>query len=748
MQGMQKKSITLAVALVFSHCVVSAEEIQNPSSQPLLAEAGQFNAMIAEYLDEVVVSGTRVEQKLQDLSAVATTISADQIEKQMPVDIKDMLRYETGVSVRSQPNRASAVFRATGRTGNEGINIRGLEGNQVLMQTDGVRLPAIYENGPFGSGRGDYIEPDAYKRVEILRGPASSTYGSDGLAGAVSFITKDPKDLLTLNKDWQVGLRTGYATADKSWVAVPSFAYVNDVFEVMALASFRRGHETDNQGTNNARNINRTTPNPQEYASDYVLAKFVFKPNEHHQIKLTVEDLDREIDTNVLSFFGDPFTVQTLTGVRVGEEISRNLFKVDYAFQDDSNRWVQSAKLSVFKQDSENRQVGSETRSTAPVLRIRDTDYVEDLVGGTLQLESQFGDSIKHRLVYGIDASQTEVSSLRDGFNSSGAAFVRSKNFPDTDFSLLGIFLQDEISLGNVSLIPGIRYDQFELDPTVDAAYLASTTTPAVRLEGSAISPKLGAIWKLDPLFNPFAQYSRGFRAPQPVQVNNGFTMLSGTNPYTTIGNPNLKPETSDTIEVGVRGQNHRLRYSASAFSARYKDFIAGNILIENNPFPTPDIFQSVNLNRVDIQGFELRGDWAFNEDWSASISYAHARGDQISGGVETPLITIDPDKLVLGLRYDKEARYGAQAWLTMVERKQRNPDPGQFYTPGSFEVLDLMAYYNINQHWHMNIGLFNVFDRKYFFWSDVRNLAPNSAQLDAFSQPGRNATISVKYQF
>jgi len=748
MQGMQKKSIALAVALVASYSQVWGEETQNLSVQPSLTEAGQFNAMIAEYLDEVVVSSTRIEQKVQDVSAVATTISAEQIEKQMPVDIKDMLRYETGVSVRSQPNRASAVFRATGRTGNEGINIRGLEGNQVLMQTDGVRLPAIYENGPFGAGRGDYIEPDAYKRVEILRGPASSTYGSDGLAGAVSFITKDPKDLLTLNKDWQVGLRTGYATVDNSWVAVPSFAYVNDVFEVMALASFRRGHETDNQGTNNARNINRTTPNPQEYTSDYVLAKVILKPNQHHQIKLTVEDLDREVDTNVLSFFGDPFTVPTLTGVQVSEAISRSLFKADYVYQDTGNRWIQGAKLSVYKQDSENRQAGSETRSTNPRLRIRDTDYVEDLVGGTLQLESQFGEAVKHHLVYGIDASVAEVSSLRDGFNSSGAPFVRSKNFPDTDFSLLGIFIQDEISLGSVSLIPGIRYDRFELDPTVDAAYLASTPTPPVKLEGSAVSPKLGAIWKLDALFNPFAQYSRGFRAPQPVQVNNGFTMLAGPNPYTTIGNPNLKPETSDTIEVGVRGQNHRLRYSASAFKARYKDFIAGNLLIQNNPFPTPDIFQSVNLNQVDIQGFELRSDWAFNEDWSASLSYAHARGDQISGGMETPLITIDPDKLVLGLRYDKDSRYGAQAWLTMVERKQRNPAPNQFYTPGSFEVLDLLAYYNINQHWNVNVGLFNVFDHKYFFWSDVRNLTPNSAQIDAFSQPGRNATISVKYQF
>lgn len=78
-----------------------------------MPSATAINRLMSDYLDEVIVSGSRVEQQLQDVAAVATTISSDQIEK-MLVDIKDMLRYETGVSVRSQPNRASTVFRATG----------------------------------------------------------------------------------------------------------------------------------------------------------------------------------------------------------------------------------------------------------------------------------------------------------------------------------------------------------------------------------------------------------------------------------------------------------------------------------------------------------------------------------------------------------------------------------------------------------------------------------------------------------
>lgn len=752
----KKRALAIAVSAVMTSMTAFAEkpkaaeqgavEVPKATENQVVAETG-LSVEKLDFLKEVVVSATRTEQDIDDVANTVTTISDEEIEKQMPADIKDLLRYETGVSVRSQPNRASGVFRVTGRAGNEGINIRGLEGNQVLLQTDGVRLPAAYESGPFAAGRGDYIDMEAYKRVEILRGPSSTQYGSDGLAGAVSFLTKDPKDLLTLGKPWQAALKVGYSSADNSWTTVPSFAYGNDVVEAMVLGGFRNGEAVDNMGDNHAHNITRTAPNPQDIKSDYLLAKVVLKPHENHQFKLTAENLDRKVDTNVLTFFGDPFTVATLTGVDLREDITRQLFKLDYNYTNEDNGWFQRAAFNVYKQDSENRQIGTETRSTNPVLRIRDTNYVEDTIGGSFQLESNFGDKITHHLVYGIDASSTEVRSQRDGFNSSGAAFVRNKNFPDTDYQLFGAFVQNEIGIGQFSIIPGVRYDKFKLMPHADALYRVNSTTVPAELKGSEVSPKLGVIWKLDPLFSPFAQYAHGFRAPQPVQVNNGFSNLLAANPYTTIGNTSLKPETSNSVEFGVRGSNSALRYSASAFKGRYKDFIASNVLVQENPAPTPDVFQSINFGSVEISGFELRGEWAFLDNWSTSASYAHAKGDSKNAGVKAPLASIDPDKLVLGLRYDNNGKYGANLFATIVERKDRNPSATS-YTPKGYEVFDLTGYYQFNNHVSLNAGLFNMFDRKYFAWSDVRNLSATYQQIDAYSQPGRNAAVSVKYQF
>jgi hemoglobin/transferrin/lactoferrin receptor protein len=742
----KRRALSIAVGLICAGVIPTAfaettTEETETDNQPTL-------------MQEFVVSATRTEQDVMDVASTITSITDKDIEQKMPSDIKDLLRHEVGVSVRSAPTRASAVFRNTGRAGNEGINIRGLEGDQVLLQTDGVRLPMIYDSGPYAAGRGDYIEVEAFKRAEILRGPASTQYGSDGLSGAVSFMTKDPTDLLTLGKPWQAALKTTYASVDNSWTTVPSFAYADDTVEAMLLASVREGRETENMGKNKSRNVNRTTPNPSDVESEYLLAKLVIKPNEHHKFKLTVEDMQRDVHTDVRTFFGDPFASAALTNVEVKDDISRQLYKLDYAYDDTKNRWFQRLNASIYRQDSKNEQFGLEERSTlALALRTRTTEYAEDTVGGSLQLESNFGDEIAHRVVYGVDASFTDVTSFKDGYNSSGTPFVPNKSFPDTDYRLYGAFIQDEIAIGQFSIIPGLRYDRFELKPEADDYYRVQNSVEPTDLKDDEISPKLGVIWKVDPLANLFAQYAHGFRAPKPSQVNGGVTNLTAINPYTSIGNPNLKPETSDSIEFGIRGQNERLRYSASTFRGKYKDFIASNVLMAEDVAmpgigPLVDVYQSINLSDVEIRGYELRGEWAFNDRWSASAAYAHARGDVKEDGVKTPLDTIDPDKLVLGLRYDKPNHYGAHLTVTAVERKKRNPDETTHYNTEGFELVDLTGYYQFNKNFSVTGGVYNIFDRKYLLWSDVRDLSPTYAQIDSYTQPGRNATISFKYQF
>jgi len=145
----------------------------------LPAEAADADEFAAN--ETVTVTAVRTAKDVNAVPATVSVIDDDDIADGMVRNIKDLIRFEPGVSVRAQPSRFGAALGSTGRDGNAGFNIRGLEGNRVLLQVDGIRIPDGYGFGPQAVGRGDFVDLDLLKTVEIVRGPASALYGSDGL---------------------------------------------------------------------------------------------------------------------------------------------------------------------------------------------------------------------------------------------------------------------------------------------------------------------------------------------------------------------------------------------------------------------------------------------------------------------------------------------------------------------------------------------------------------------------------------
>ncbi|HEY9094808.1 MAG TPA: TonB-dependent receptor plug domain-containing protein, partial [Hydrogenophaga sp.] len=136
-------------------------------------------------LPTVVVTGARSERALEDVPAVVDLIQGEDLDPAQVQDIRDLVRGLPNTSVKRAPTRFGGVVGSTGRDGNAGFNIRGLEGNRVLLTVDDIRVPREMVSGVFGSasfGR-DYFDLGLISRVEILRGANSALYGSDGLAG-------------------------------------------------------------------------------------------------------------------------------------------------------------------------------------------------------------------------------------------------------------------------------------------------------------------------------------------------------------------------------------------------------------------------------------------------------------------------------------------------------------------------------------------------------------------------------------
>lgn len=716
-------------------------------------------------LKEMTVSATRGERRVDEVPASVTVIHAETIEREGARDLKEIFRNELDVTVPSGPTRFSNAGTSAGRSGNAGINIRGLGGNQVLMLIDGIRVPNGFSFGSFTTGRADYLDVDGIQSIEVLRGPASTQYGSDGLAGAVSFRTLDPSGVYQKNKKEGGFARTGYASIDRSWSSTLGLAGERGPWQGMILGSFRLGHETINQGTNQSQNIERTAPNPVDYNNRYILAKAILRLNTQQQLGLTLESQRRTQATEVYSArAAQPIRPLGTLSFSTLDRINRDRVSVEHRYSDLSAPWIQKAETRVYWQDAQINQFATEDRYRART-RTRDNTYQTQVLGAATQFETNLTAGLDQRLTYGLDWSQAAIKGVRDGTVPPYGGVFPDKPFPDTLYTLSGAFLQSEIEVGDFSITPGLRFDYYRIAPSSNSVTqsgrsggaLNSLIHPPIQQpptqqpstsDGQAVTPRLGVVWSLHPMFAPYAQYAQGFRAPTPDQVNNGFRNLASG--YTSIGNPNLKPEYADSIEIGVRGFDRTISYSLSVFDNRYKNFISQQIVGGSGRPSNPTIYQYVNLTRAHIQGVVVRADWRFEKNWGLETGFAYLKGDSTIKGRQQPLDSIQPLKVLLGLRYD-EATWGARADWVWNAAKSRSrialSTPEQYATP-SYGTLDLGLYWKPVPNFTLNANVNNAFDAKYWRWSDVSGLVANSTIKDAYTAPGRNIQLSIRYDF
>lgn len=166
-----------------------------------------------------------------------------------------------------------------------------------------------------------------------------------------------------------------------------------------------------------------------------------------------------------------------------------------------------------------------------------------------------------------------------------------------------------------------------------------------------------------------------------------------------------------------------------------------------------------MNFSRARIQGWEGRATWALKSGVTLRTAMAYTHGTtEDDESASQPLNTVNPFSMVLGVRYEPNSTWFAQADLlfqaaksqgqiakTCTSGTQQNQN---CWAPPSSVVLDLSGGYHINKHATVYAGVYNVFDRRYWNWSDVRNLAENSTLKDAYSAPGRSVAVSLKLQY
>ena len=732
---MKKKAIACVIGAVFSGQLYAA---QMPVAQ-------------AE-IEPVVVTADRNAQTLDKAAPNVSVIGRKTLNQASAQNLDDIVMYESGVSVPSDNNRR----------GHAGINIRGIDGNRILMMVDGVRIPESYAGGGSNgaiSGR-DMVESDTLKQVDIVKGPYSALYGSDALGGVVNMVTLSPSDFVDEGKRGHFGLKHGYRSRDRSHGVTATVAGFHENAEGLLMLTRRQGHETENMGSDTSYSTARTATNPQKNNAYNILAKGNIG-NERHRLETLYEQYYHANDTVLANGLGSqsrgPVTIATSES-NARDRIRRQRIEAGYRYTGEGR--LKEANLTAYQQKlrTEDDAVDvSMTRMGARLLgnstRYSDYGFNQTIRGLNGRGVWEFDGAVKQTVVAGAEYKHAETARPRDSLtvdNLTGAvskvyagSTYPNKTFPDSKRKTFSVYAQDSLTFGNgIVLTPALRYEKDKLNTSTDQAYLnANPSGTATRFSDSALTPSLRLSVPMGKQFTGFATYSQGFRTPPFDSATMAFA--NTTYGYAVIPNANLKSERSNSFELGMKFKNERTRAQVTAFYNRYRNFINRTEIGTSTVGRRPIIqYQYQNLDHVKTYGAEASAAYTFLPGWQVSGSIAWMRGKQQDG---TPLDSAYPLNGVLGLDYTQE-KWGAGTKLRWSKKHSRVSSDTVFQTPG-YGVWDIGAWYKPFKNLEIGANIYNVGNKKYWQHADVAGMSRSSV-MDLYTESGRNFAATVQLKF
>lgn len=746
-----------------------------------------------QQLQEVVVSATLdAKASPKSIPASTSTYTSRMLERNQDSNIRDVVHDELDVSTLNSTGGGGPGGNSG--AGIQGYNIRGIDGNRILIQSDEIRQPELYTfGGVYAIGR-NYQDIDSLQRIEIVKGSASSLYGSDAIGGVVSYVTKDPTWLLDgTDKPFYFDQRENFDSADSEFAHTSTAAVRAGPVDMLVLYTRRDGVETETNG--------HYAANPLTYNVNNFLGKVAWHVDDSNKLTLAGEwydfasesQLDNQLGTFLQSSFG-PILNRTMESQIENTDRYRLSLRHDFVRPDATPVFDEFYWQAYWQPTHNTEQIddnygrsGLVNPGPPPVFgapvpyhRYFSRDYSNDILGGIIRFTKnlQTGD-VAQRISYGFDGSSAQIERNVDGFLQNLATGATSfsfssapsalgpykmpyKEIPDSTVTRLGLYIQNEISFDDektVTITPGMRVDYDNLWVKNTPEYTKIVNRLGSGYDEFAFSPKLAILGKITPHDVGYLNFSRGFRAPTTDDLNAVF--LNPASVYEVLPNPNLKSETSYSTEIGFRGDYPWLKYEVAAYYNYYQDFINQQTLVGTDPSNGNSIFQSVNLSSAQIYGFTPKIELPFGY-WNSSLEgLSLILGAGLTWGDDLehnqPLDSVDPYKFVSILRY-KQSNWGVDLVNTYVVAQDRISafsSPGNFRPP-SYDTVDLVAYYEPTKNARLSVGLYNLTDQKYWLWQDVRGInslgnppiGSTVNQIDRFTQPGMNFRTSVAFRF
>ncbi len=635
-------------------------------------------------LDAIQVTATRRAENATDVPQAVTVVSEAELRKRTGQTNADLLHGDIGTFVQqTTPGQAVVI-------------VRGLKGSEVLHMVDGFRLNnAFFRNAP--NQYPALIDPLMIDQIEVVRGPASVLYGSDAMGGVVQMLSPQTR---YSDGGWdQSGrLRTRYASADSSSITRVEYAGHNDRFSIQGGATYQDVNLLRVGGDG------RVLPFT-AYTSRFADAKIGFVPAEGHELIASFQ-YARQPKTprydELVPGFG-----QTLPGSAefLFKPQERYFAQLKYKFDVETAAFDRGA-ISIGRQDIVdnrlNRDFGTVNRDIE--------DNRSELIGFTAQFEKTLN---AHYLTYGFERYDDEVSSARRRVNiSTGALSARPSRYPNgSTMDSSGIFIADDLKLSDrLDVSAGLRYSRVKIDlpPVINAT--------GVILNPRKLTGNLGFNFVLFDGLHLVGNYGRGFRAPNVFDLG-----TFGTRPGNrfNIPNANLKPETVDSVDFGLKIQQGPWLGELIAFKSRYQDKITS---VETGARTASGqiVVQSQNATRLDLHGIEAGVKFVTDGPWSAYASATLTRGTEKLGIAEYDADRIPPLFGRLGADYRLTGVWTLSAYSFFAARQDRlsprdliDPRINPAGTAG-YATANVAATWNVREQLDLRLSAENLTDRKY----------------------------------
>ncbi len=689
-----------------------------------------------QQLREVVVTASGFEQDLKQAPASISVINRQQLEERRVTSIADALTDVEGVDVRG----------GTGKTGGLNISIRGLPSDYTLILIDGRRQNVagdITPNG-FGETSTSFLPPiSAIERIEVIRGPMSTLYGSDAMGGVVNIITR------AVAREWggSVTFERGIPQDSEFSDTTSTNFYLNGPIKDDKLGLALRGSyltrgEADLRASNvDGLEVSRRGPSPVESDIYSVGGKLTLKANAEHDFWLDL-DRSRQWYNNDESQLGTLDVPGNYAGYADYLRFNRDQAAIGHVGRFSIGRLESSLMYNVTEtmgRTIPNLASNSPLRSRLTPgdgRKLETTNIVFDS-----KLITPIGES--HVLTSGVQFWDAE---MQDG--------LVPEKYRQKTYSL---FAEDEWMLReDLTATLGMRYDRHD-------AF------------GGHVSPRAYLVWNATDNWTVKGGVSRGYKTPRLNQLHGGLNGVTAQGRTLTIGNPDLKPETSTSTELGLLYDNlGGFTAGATLFHNRFRDKIA-----DGNPIPNCDssaapnqpgcvsigalptqleFGQLTNLDRATTQGIELATRIPLAQRWSLSMNYTYTDSEVKNNGEANGKLSDTPEHMANAtLRWDVNDRFNT--WLRAEYRgtaRRFEGDPGRLTGDNlrayeavgdlrSWTMLHLGASYKVTDSVTLGGNIYNLLDKDFLKYRSYVNGAGETVYVNEFSHSAQSTRGTIQ---